>query len=55
MIQLGLAGTPADVIERIERLADAGIDEVNLGGPLGPDPRAAIELMGSSVIPHFRR
>lgn len=55
MLQLGLAGTPADVIERIERLADMGVDEVNLGGPLGPDPHEAIALMGSAVIPHFRR
>ena len=54
MIRLGLAGTPNDIIERIAWLAEAGIDEVNLGGPLGPDPRAAIELMGAAVIPHFR-
>jgi hypothetical protein len=32
-----------------------GIDEVSLGGPLGPDPEKAIALMGEKVIPYFQR
>jgi 5,10-methylenetetrahydromethanopterin reductase len=55
MLKLGITGTPEDVIARIESLAVMGIDEVNLGGPLGPDPAAAIRLMGERVIPHFRQ
>ena len=54
MLRLGIVGTPQDVIAQIESLAEAGITEVNLGGPLGPDPEAAIRLMGEEVIPHFR-
>ena len=54
MLRLGIVGTPDDVIRQIETLADAGINEVNLGGPLGPDPEAAIRLMGERVIPYFR-
>ena len=54
MFALGIAGTPDDVIARIEALADLGVTQVNLGGPIGPDPEAAIRLMGSRVIPHFR-
>ena len=54
MIRLGITGTPIDVIEQVERLAEMGIDEVSLGGPLGPDPEKAIALMGDRVIPHFR-
>jgi 5,10-methylenetetrahydromethanopterin reductase len=54
MLRLALAGTPATVIEGIERLADAGVTQVNLGGPLGPDPAEAIRLVGRRVIPHFR-
>jgi 5,10-methylenetetrahydromethanopterin reductase len=38
----------------VQALADAGITQVNLGGPLGPDPEEAIRLVGSQVIPHFR-
>ena len=53
MLKLGITGTPADVIERIEALAAMGVDEINLGGPLGPDPETAIRLMGERVIPHF--
>jgi 5,10-methylenetetrahydromethanopterin reductase len=54
MLRLAIVGTPADVISRIEMLADAGITQVNLGGPLGPDPAEAIALLGREVIPHFR-
>ncbi len=54
MIRLGITGTPDDVIDQVERLAAMGIDEVSLGGPLGPDPEKAIALMGDKVIPYFR-
>lgn len=54
MLRLGIVGTPQDVIRQIEALAELGINEVNLGGPIGPDPEAAIRLMGEQVIPHFR-
>ncbi len=53
MFALALAGTPAEVIEGIEPLAELGVTQVNLGGPLGPDPAAAIALLGERVIPHF--
>lgn len=54
MCQLAISGTPKQVIARIERLAELGITQVNLGGPLGPDPAEAIRLMGEEVIPWFR-
>jgi len=54
MTDLAMRGTPADVIRRIEAVADMGVTQVNLGGPLGPDPSEAIRLMGEQVIPHFR-
>ncbi len=53
MCRLAIAGTPKDVIEQIERLAEQGVTEVNLGGPIGPDPVEAIRLMGAEVIPYF--
>lgn len=54
MCRLALTGTPKQVIARIEQLAELGVTQVNLGGPLGPDPREAIRLMGREVIPYFR-
>lgn len=54
MLKLGIVGTPRDVTRQIEALAEAGVDEVGLGGPLGPDAEAAIELLGREVIPYFR-
>lgn len=54
MLRIGITGTPADVIRRVKDMAAAGIDEINLGGPLGPDPAEAIRLMGEKVIPYLR-
>jgi len=54
MTDLAIRGTPEEVIRRIETIADMGITQVNLGGPLGPDPDEAIRLMGERVIPYFK-
>ena len=54
MTNLAIRGTPDDVIRRIETVADMGITQISLGGPLGPDPDEAIRLMGERVIPHFK-
>ncbi len=54
MMQLAVIGSPKDAITKIEMLADAGVTQVSIGGPLGPDPAAAIRLIGEQVIPYFR-
>jgi len=54
MTDLAIRGTPEDVIRRIESIVDMGITQINLGGPLGPDPAEAIRLMGEKVIPYFK-
>ncbi len=54
MMQLAVVGSPKDAIAKIEMLAAAGVTQVSIGGPLGPDPAAAIRLMGEQVIPYFR-
>lgn len=54
MLKLGIVGTPTEVITQIEALGAAGLDEIGFGGPLGPDPQAAIDLLGRAVIPYFR-
>lgn len=53
MQQLAIVGTPDDAIKKIELLVDAGITQVSIGGPLGPDPRETIRLFGEQVIPYF--
>ncbi len=55
MFALALAGTPEQVVERIASLAEMGVTHVSLGGPLGPDPREAIRLLGERVLPALRR
>jgi len=54
MMKLAVVGNPKDAIAKIEMLAEAGITQVSMGGPLGPDPREAIRLFGEQVIPYFR-
>ncbi len=54
MLDLAVVGTPKQVIPRIELLLESGITQVSVGGPLGPDPRRTIELLGDQVLPYFR-
>jgi 5,10-methylenetetrahydromethanopterin reductase len=55
MLQIGVAGTPRDLIARLEGLTAQGVRHLSLGPPLGPDPLAAILAVGREVIPHFRK
>lgn len=54
MLNIGVYGTGRDLIERLEGLAALGARHISFGPPLGPDPLAAIELIGTEVISHFR-
>ena len=55
MMRIGIAGNAHDLIERLEGLCALGADHISLGPPLGPDPLAALTIVGQTVIPHFRR
>ena len=54
MMKLAVTGSPKDAIAKIEMLAAAGVTQVSIGGPLGPDPAGAIRVIGEKVIPYFR-
>lgn len=54
MLPLAVVGSPQDAIRKIELLAESGITQVSVGGPLGPDPRETIRLFGEQIIPYFR-
>jgi 5,10-methylenetetrahydromethanopterin reductase len=54
MLRLGIAGTPDDVVERCAGLVQHGATHLSFGPPLGPDPLAAVALLGQSVIPRLR-
>ncbi|MHB1909312.1 MAG: LLM class flavin-dependent oxidoreductase [Nitrososphaerales archaeon] len=55
MLGLAIYGSPDECISKLEKLEKAGVDEVLVGAPLGPDPKSSIEILGSQVIPRFRR
>jgi 5,10-methylenetetrahydromethanopterin reductase len=54
MLRIGIVGTPAELIERLEGLAEMGVKHLSFGPPLGPNPMQAVEAIGREVIPHFR-
>ena len=54
MLDLAVVGTPKQVIPRIQAMIEAGLTQISVGGPLGPDPRRTIELLGDQVLPYFR-
>jgi len=53
MLGLAVVGTPQQVIPKIEQLVASGITQIVVGGPLGPDPKKTIELLGDQVLPYF--
>lgn len=55
MLRIGIAGDVRALIERLEGLAALGVRHLSFGPPLGPDPAAAVALIGREVIPHFRK
>lgn len=54
MLRIGVLGSAEDVIGRLEPVVAAGVKHLSFGPPLGPDPLAAVELLGKRVLPHFR-
>lgn len=55
MLSLGISGDPDAVIDRCRELQARGATHLSFGPPLGPDPVAAIELLGRRVLPQLRR
>jgi 5,10-methylenetetrahydromethanopterin reductase len=54
MLRIGIVGTGRDVIARLEQLVALGATHLSFGPPLGPDPLAALRVLGREVLPHFR-
>jgi 5,10-methylenetetrahydromethanopterin reductase len=54
MLALGIAGTPSEVLARCRTLVAAGAQHLSFGPPLGPDPAAAVALLGHEVLPRLR-
>lgn len=55
MLRIGVTGTPAEAVERLSGLVRAGARHISFGPPLGPDPLAAIAVLGAEVLPALRR
>ena len=53
MLRIGIAGSPDEVIERLEALVERGVTHLSFGPPLGPNPAEAIGMLGREVLPRF--
>lgn len=49
-----IAGTPNQVIERIDKLFKLGLTLIIAGSPIGPDVKSSIELFSKEVISYFK-
>jgi 5,10-methylenetetrahydromethanopterin reductase len=54
MLRIGIAGSTAALLPRLERLVACGARHLSFGPPLGPDPFEAIDALGREVLPRFR-
>jgi 5,10-methylenetetrahydromethanopterin reductase len=52
--RFAFAGAPRDLVRQVESIAAAGATRVEFGTPLGPDPAAALRLLGEYVLPAFK-
>lgn len=55
MLRIGVVGTARELIAPLENLVTLGARHLSFGPPLGPNALAAIEIIGQSIIPHFRQ
>jgi 5,10-methylenetetrahydromethanopterin reductase len=55
MLDLGVVGGAADVLEQCETLMAAGARHISFGPPMGPDLAKAVALLGEQVLPELRR
>jgi 5,10-methylenetetrahydromethanopterin reductase len=49
-----ICGTPDMCIHRIAELRKIGISQFVVGSPVGPNVKAAIDLIGTKIIPNFK-
>jgi len=49
MFRLAIYGDPDAMLERLRSLAAAGVTQINLGPPLGPDPERSLRLTGELI------
>ncbi|HEX2173158.1 MAG TPA: LLM class flavin-dependent oxidoreductase [Dehalococcoidia bacterium] len=52
--RFGVFGTPAQCIQKVEQIAEAGVTNI-LFTVLGTDPVAAVRRLGEGVVAHFKR
>jgi 5,10-methylenetetrahydromethanopterin reductase len=50
-----ICGTPDVCIEKIATLQKIGISQFVVGSPVGPNVKAAIDLIGQKIIPQFKK
>jgi 5,10-methylenetetrahydromethanopterin reductase len=53
MFDLAITGTVEDVLPRLAELIAQGVTQINVGPPLGPNPRRTIELLGERLLPEL--
>lgn len=51
MLRLGIAGGETEVVTRCRSLRALGASHLSFGPPLGPDPLAAVRMLGERVMP----
>jgi 5,10-methylenetetrahydromethanopterin reductase len=54
MLRLAVSGSPDDCLAQLEKLEGAGVNQVLIGAPLGPDPRESIRMIGKEIIPELK-
>ncbi len=54
MLRLAVTGSPDDCLSQLEKLEKAGVNQVLIGAPLGPNPKESIKMIGKEIIPRLK-
>jgi 5,10-methylenetetrahydromethanopterin reductase len=54
MLELGIVGSAADVVEQCRELLHTGLRHISFGPPLGADGARAIGILGKHILPELR-
>lgn len=54
MLSLGIAGSPAEIVDRSRSLMRLGATHLSFGPPLGPTAVEGVRLLGAEVLPVLR-
>ena len=50
-----ICGAPETCVKKMDRLVKAGVNQLVVGSPIGPDMRKSMNMIAEQIFPHFKK